>query len=71
MSVVSSASPIRSGSSASMSLSRSTAAAPTVRAVPAMADIAAGDKLYWNGSVAQYQLAATDTIDFDYEVDVA
>jgi hypothetical protein len=33
-----------------------------------IATIAAGDLLYWVGSVAGYQLAATDTIDFDYAV---
>lgn len=32
------------------------------------ANIAAGDILYWVGSVAGYQLAATDTIDFFYSV---
>lgn len=31
-----------------------------------IANIAAGDTLYWVGSVASYQLAATDIIDFDY-----
>jgi hypothetical protein len=31
-----------------------------------IANIAAGDTLYWVGSVALYQLATTDTIDFDY-----
>lgn len=34
----------------------------------AIAAIVAGDTLYWNGSVASYQLAATDVIDFDYNV---
>ncbi len=33
----------------------------------ARAAIAAGDILYWMGSVALYQLAATDRIDFIYE----
>ncbi len=32
----------------------------------AIAAIASGDKLYWVGSVAGYQLAVTDKIDFDY-----
>lgn len=31
-------------------------------------NIAAGDIMYWVGSVAGYQLAATDYIDFDYNV---
>jgi len=30
--------------------------------------IASGDKLYWNGSIAGYQLDANDTIDFNYVV---
>ncbi len=30
--------------------------------------LAAGDLLYWVGSVAGYQLAATDKVDFDYEI---
>lgn len=34
----------------------------------AIANIAAGDGLYWNGSVAGYQLATTDKIDFCYNV---
>jgi hypothetical protein len=35
----------------------------------AMKAIVAGDLLYWNGSVAGFQLAsATDKIDFSYEV---
>ena len=33
-----------------------------------IANIAAGDLLYWNGSVAGYQLSAADRIDFLYEV---
>jgi len=33
-----------------------------------IAAITAADTLHWNGSVAGYQLAATDRIDFDYEV---
>lgn len=37
----------------------------TARALNA---IAAGDKLYWNGSAAGWQLATTDYIDFDYQV---
>ena len=32
----------------------------------AFAAIVAGDCLYWNGSVAGYELATTDRIDFDY-----
>lgn len=33
-----------------------------------IANITAGDTLYWNGSVAGYQLATTDFIDFNYGV---
>lgn len=33
-----------------------------------IANITVGDTLYWVGSVAGFQLAATDTIDFDYGV---
>ena len=33
----------------------------------AMADITAGDSLYWNGSKAGYQLDASDDIDISYE----
>ena len=33
----------------------------------AMADIAAGDTLYWNGSISNYQLDATDDIDIQYQ----
>lgn len=33
----------------------------------AIADIALGDLLYWNGSVAGFQLAVTDVLDFDYD----
>lgn len=33
-----------------------------------LANIASGDRLYWNGSIAGYQLAPTDVIDFVYEV---
>lgn len=33
-----------------------------------IANIAAGDTLYWVGSVAGFQLATTDVIDFDYAV---
>lgn len=33
-----------------------------------LANIASGDRLFWNGSVAGYQLAVTDVIDFIYEV---
>ncbi len=32
----------------------------------AMAAIASGDKLYWVGSVAGYELAITDRVDFVY-----
>jgi len=28
--------------------------------------VVAGDKLYWNGTIAQYQLDATDTVSFDF-----
>ena len=34
----------------------------------AMKAIVAGDLLYWNGSIAGYQLAASDSIDFFYPV---
>lgn len=34
----------------------------------AIAAVATGDKLYWVGSVAGYQLAVTDKLDFDYLV---
>ncbi len=37
----------------------------TARAISA---IAAGDTLYWNGSIAGFELAATDKIDFLYNV---
>ena len=30
-------------------------------------DIEAGDILYWNGSIAGYQLDATDDIDISYQ----
>jgi hypothetical protein len=30
--------------------------------------IVTGDKLYWNGSIAGYQLATTDLVSFDYSV---
>lgn len=33
-----------------------------------LAGIASGDRLYWNGSIAGYQLATTDVLDFIYEV---
>jgi hypothetical protein len=33
----------------------------------AMSAIVAGDTWHWNGSVAGYQLATTDRINFDYE----
>lgn len=32
----------------------------------ALGSAVATDKLYWNGSVAEYELAVTDVIDFDY-----
>ena len=32
-----------------------------------IADIEAGDTLYWNGSIAGYDLDATDDIDVGYE----
>jgi hypothetical protein len=32
----------------------------------ALDSVKASDKLYWNGSVAQYELSADDLIDFDY-----
>jgi hypothetical protein len=34
----------------------------------AISDIANGDFLYWNGSLAGYQLDTFDSIDFDYEL---
>ena len=34
----------------------------------AFSAIVAGDELYWNGSVAGFQLAATDRIDFNFNV---
>lgn len=37
----------------------------TARSISA---IASGDTLHWNGTVAGYELAATDTIDLLYEV---
>jgi hypothetical protein len=40
----------------------------TARSFGQTGTIAAGDLLYWNGSVATYQLAATDRIRFDYPV---
>lgn len=40
-------------------------AGTTARAIAA---IVATDKLYWVGSVAGYQLATTDRVDFDYSV---
>jgi len=30
--------------------------------------VIATDKLYWNGSIAGYQLAVTDSISFEYNV---
>ena len=32
-----------------------------------IADISAGDTLYWDGSIAGYELEATDDIDISYE----
>lgn len=40
----------------------------TARSFGQVGTIAASDLLYWNGSVALYQLAATDRIRFDYPV---
>jgi hypothetical protein len=40
----------------------------TAKSFGQLGTIAAGDLLYWNGSVALYQLAATDRIDFEYAV---
>ena len=34
----------------------------------AIAAIVSGDKLYWNGSAAGYQLQITDTVDFNYAI---
>lgn len=39
-------------------------AGTTARALSA---IVSGDTCHWNGSIAGYQLAATDRVDFDYE----
>lgn len=39
-------------------------AGATARSITA---IVSGDKLFWNGSIAGYELDATDKIDFDYE----
>jgi hypothetical protein len=33
----------------------------------AMSAVVTGDTLRWNGSVAGFQLAATDRVDFEYE----
>jgi hypothetical protein len=33
----------------------------------AMADIEAGDTLYWNGSIAGYELETDDDIDISYQ----
>jgi hypothetical protein len=38
----------------------------TARTLGTAGNIAAGDLLYWNGSIAGYQLAATDRITFEY-----
>lgn len=53
------------GTKASVDCYFSGDAGVTARAISA---IAAGDTLHWNGSVAGFQLAATDKIDFAYEV---
>jgi hypothetical protein len=34
----------------------------------AFGSVVSGDKLYWNGSIAGYQLAVTDLISFEYDV---
>ncbi len=34
----------------------------------AIADVVSGDELYWNGSIAGYQLDAQDKISFDYNI---
>jgi len=34
-----------------------------------IADIASGDLLYWNGSVAKYELSIEDIVDFEYSED--
>lgn len=36
----------------------------------AIADVVAGDVLFWNGSIAGFQLAASDILSFDYTVTV-
>jgi hypothetical protein len=38
----------------------------TARTLGSAGTIAAGDHLYWNGSIAGFQLAATDVVTFDY-----
>jgi hypothetical protein len=38
----------------------------TARTLGTLGNIAAGDLLYWNGSIAGFQLAVTDKITFDY-----
>jgi hypothetical protein len=38
----------------------------TARTLGTAGNIAANDRLYWNGSIAGYQLAATDKITLDY-----
>lgn len=40
----------------------------TAKSFGQVGTIAAGDLLYWNGTVATYELAATDLIRFDYAV---
>lgn len=34
-------------------------------------DVEAGDTLYWNGTIAGFDLSGTDRVDFDYDVDAA
>lgn len=41
---------------------------PALVGVRPIEQIAAGDILFWNGTIAGYALATTDRIDFDYEV---
>lgn len=40
-------------------------AGATARAIQ---DIVAGDKLYWNGTIAGYELDANDRIDFNFDI---
>jgi hypothetical protein len=37
----------------------------------AFASVLTGDELIWNGTIAGYNLTATDDIDFDYDVDIS